>query len=135
MKVDNVQLMAIILQILGVDGKLTEEEIEAVEKEAIFLQIDDRTFKKVIAYINKIKNPADIIKGIDSFEEKVFTMQEIYRVLYLKKNVSKLERKAAEWIRDSLNLSKQLAKRLENIIKRIQKLSDELDAIYNQCAK
>ncbi len=133
MQIDNIQLMAIILQVLGVDGNLTDDEVEAVEKEAILLQIDEKTFKKVISYINKIKDAKDILKGINTFEEKLFTMQEIYKVLYSKERISHQERKAADWIRESFHLSDKLAKRLETVVKRMKKLSDELDAIYNQC--
>ncbi len=133
MKINNVQLMAIILQVLGVDGNLTDDEIEAVEKESVLLQIDEKTFKKVISYINSTKDARDILKGINSFEEKLFTMQEIYKVLHSKEKISKLEREATEWIRESLHLSEKVAKRLESVVKRMKKLSDELDSIYNQC--
>lgn len=134
MNIDNIQLMAIILQVLGVDGNLSEDEIDAVEKEAVLLQIDDKKFKKVISYIDKIKDPGEILKGIDSYEGKIFTMQEIYKVLYSKNRISRLERNAADWIRKSLGLSDSIAKRLEAIVKKMKRLSDELDSIYNQCS-
>ncbi|MCX7944228.1 MAG: hypothetical protein N2746_06955 [Deltaproteobacteria bacterium] len=133
MKINNVQLMAIILQVLGVDGKLTDDEIEEVEKEAIILQIDDKKFKQVISYIDAIKDAKDILKGINNFDEKLFVMQELYKVLHSKQKISKLEREAVEWIRESFNLSEKIAKRLETIVKRMKKLSDELDKLYNQC--
>ncbi|MGC8927975.1 MAG: hypothetical protein ACP5QK_08635 [Myxococcota bacterium] len=133
MQIDNVQLMAIILQILGVDGNLTDDEIEAIEKEAILLQINDKTFKKVISFINSKEDAKDILKGINSFEEKLFTMQEIYKVLHSKEKISRLERDAANWVRESLKLSDKVAKRLELIVKKMKRLSDELDSLYNQC--
>jgi oligoendopeptidase F len=133
MQIDNIQLMAIIMQVLGVDGNFTDDEIEAIEEEAILLGIDDNGFKKVINLINKTEDAKDILKGIESFEEKLFTMQEIYKVLYSKNKISRLERKAAEWIRESFNLSDKVAKRLETIVKKMKKLSSELDALYSQC--
>jgi|GEM_PF-1861703 len=133
MQIDNIQLMAIIMQVLGVDGNFTDDEIEAIEEEAILLGIDDNGFKKVINLINKTEDAKDILKGIESFEEKLFTMQEIYKVLHSKNKISRLERKAAEWIRESFNLSDKVTKRLETIVKKMKKLSSELDALYSQC--
>lgn len=133
MNIDSVQIMAIILQVLGVDGNLTDDEINAIEKEAILLGIDDKDFKKVISLINKTKKAKDILKGINTFEYKLFTLQEIFKVLYSKRKVSKLEREAAYWIGESFKLTKNIVRKLEIIVKKMRRLSDELDKLYNEC--
>lgn len=134
MEIDSIQLMAIVLQVWGVDGNLTDEEIDIVEKEAILLGLDDKDFKKVISRINKTKSAKDILSGINTFEAKLFTLQEIFKVLYSKQKVSRLEREAARWIGGSFKLSEKVVHRLESIVKKMRRLSTELEGLYNQCS-
>lgn len=134
MEINSIQVMAIILQVLGVDGNLTDEEIDIVEKEAILFGLDDKDFKKVINRINKAKGAKDILSGINTFEARLFTLQEIFKVLYSKQKVSRLERETARWIGESFKLSEEVVDRLESIVKKMRRLSAELEGLYEQCS-